>query len=220
MKTGDNIRLRTDGRYEARYIKSRDIFGKIQYGYCYGKTYEEAKEKREYQLHMLSKPKELNLLILGAGSHGSDVYEIAKSLRVFSKIAFLDDDVSKKGVIGSWSDLESFKEEFSVAIVAVGDESTRRQWMEKLITYGFIIPTLIHPSAFVPEDTKIGVGTVICARATLSAGVEIGKGCIIVTGSTVPRKTHIPNWGYFDLDRIIHYHEEYRRSNGEVDVNV
>lgn len=68
MKTGDNIRLRTDGRYEARYIKSRDDFGKPVYGYCYGKTYEEAKEKREYQLHKLNKLREMNLLILGAGS--------------------------------------------------------------------------------------------------------------------------------------------------------
>ncbi len=220
MKNGDNIRLRTDGRYEARYIKSRDESGKIQYGYCYGKTYEEAKEKREYQLHMISEPKELSLLILGAGSHGADVYEIARSLRIFSKIAFLDDDITKKNVVGKWNELESFKDVFSVAIVAVGDENTRRLWMEKLVTYGFIIPTLIHPSAFVPEDTKIGVGTVICARATLSSGVEIGKGCIVVTGSTVPRKTHIPNWGYFDLDRVIHYHEEYKKNNKEVGVNV
>ena len=28
MKKGDNIRLRADGRYEARYIKSRDENGK------------------------------------------------------------------------------------------------------------------------------------------------------------------------------------------------
>lgn len=215
MRIGDNIRLRTDGRYEARYIKSRDESGKIQYGYCYGRTYEEAKEKREYQLHMLTRPRELNLLILGAGSHGADVYEIAKSLRIFSKIAFLDDDTSKKNVIGKWSELESFKEEYSVAIVAVGDESTRRQWTEKLVAYGFIIPTLIHPSAFVPEETVIGVGTVICARVTLSSGVEIGKGCIVVTGSTVPRKTHISNWGYFDLDKVIHYYEEYKKENEE-----
>jgi len=220
MKNGDNIRLRTDGRYEARYIKGRDEAGKIQYGYCYGRTYEEAKEKREYQLHMLTRPRELNLLILGAGSHGADVYEIAKSLRIFSKIAFLDDDTSKKNVIGKWSELESFKEEYSVAIVAVGDESTRRQWMEKLVAYGFIIPTLIHPSAFVPEETVIGVGTVICARATLSSGVEIGKGCIVVTGSTVPRKTHIPNWGYFDLDKVIHYYEEYKKGNEEEQRDV
>ena len=45
MAKGENIFKRKDGRWEARYIKSRDITGKIQYGFCYGKTYREAKEK-------------------------------------------------------------------------------------------------------------------------------------------------------------------------------
>ncbi|MBE5951278.1 MAG: hypothetical protein E7260_06730 [Lachnospiraceae bacterium] len=219
MRNGDNIRLRTDGRYEARYVKSRDASGKIQYGYCYGKTYEEAKEKRDYQLQKILMPKTLKLLILGAGSHGRDVYEIAKSLRIFSTIAFLDDNLSKDGVIGKWNELEQFHEEYPVAIVAVGDEGTRRYWTEKLIANGFIIPTLIHPTAFVPEDTEIGIGTVICARSTISSGVTIGRGCIVVTGSTVPRKTKIPNWGYFDLDKMIHYREEYYLSNCEENEN-
>lgn len=215
MKTGDNIRLRADGRYEARYVKNRDASGKIQYGYCYGKTYEEAKEKRDYQLQRIVEPRELKLLILGAGSHGADVYEIAKSLRIFSKISFLDDNLSKNDVIGKWNELERFRDEYAVAIVAVGDEGTRRYWMEKLIANGFIIPTLIHPTAFVPENIEIGIGTVICARSTISSGVSIGKGCIIVTGSTIPRKTKIPNWGYFDVDRLIHYREEYYVNNHE-----
>ena len=42
---GENIFKRKDGRWEARYIRSREISGKIIYGFCYGKTYKEAKEK-------------------------------------------------------------------------------------------------------------------------------------------------------------------------------
>lgn len=45
MKKGENIFLRKDGRYEARYKKGRDESGKLIYGFCYGKTYEEAKRK-------------------------------------------------------------------------------------------------------------------------------------------------------------------------------
>lgn len=209
MKKGDNVRLRSDGRYEARYIKGRDDAGKIIYGCCYGRTYEEAVEKREFQLQKMVKPREMNLLILGAGSHGVDVYEIANSLHVFNKISFLDDDPSRESVIGKWKDAENYLDTYPLAIVAVGDEDTRRAWTEKLQTIGFIIPTLVHPTAFITEGTEIGTGTVICARATISSGVSIGKGCIITSGSTVPRKTYIPNWGYFDFDKIIHYREEY-----------
>lgn len=45
MSKGENIFKRKDGRWEARYMKGRDAAGKIQYGFCYGRTYKEAKEK-------------------------------------------------------------------------------------------------------------------------------------------------------------------------------
>ena len=45
MAKGENIFRRRDGRWEARYIRGRELSGKIKYGYCYGKTYREAKEK-------------------------------------------------------------------------------------------------------------------------------------------------------------------------------
>lgn len=47
MRTGENIFKRKDGRWEARYYKGRDASGKLLYGYCYGKTYTEAKAKAE-----------------------------------------------------------------------------------------------------------------------------------------------------------------------------
>lgn len=80
---------------------------------------------------------------------------------------------------------------------------------KKIQTIGFVIP-LVHPTVFITEGTEIGVGTVICARETISSVISIGKGCIITSGSIVPRKSYISNWGYFDFDRIIHYREEYK----------
>lgn len=44
MSKGENIFKRKDGRWEARYKKGYDETHKIIYGYCYGRTYREAKE--------------------------------------------------------------------------------------------------------------------------------------------------------------------------------
>ena len=44
-RKGENIFKRGDGRWEARYIKGHELSGKIRYGFCYGRTYKEAKEK-------------------------------------------------------------------------------------------------------------------------------------------------------------------------------
>lgn len=45
MAKGENIYKRKDGRWEARYKKGYDQNRKIKYGYCYGHSYKEAKEK-------------------------------------------------------------------------------------------------------------------------------------------------------------------------------
>ncbi len=44
-KKGENIYKRKDNRWEARYIKGYHANGTPKYGYCYGKTYREAKQK-------------------------------------------------------------------------------------------------------------------------------------------------------------------------------
>lgn len=49
-KKGENIKKRKDGRYEARYIKGKNEDGKTMWGYVYGKTYKEVKQKREMKL--------------------------------------------------------------------------------------------------------------------------------------------------------------------------
>lgn len=44
-RRGENIHKRKDGRWEGRYRRGRDDNGRIIYGFVYGKTYREAKEK-------------------------------------------------------------------------------------------------------------------------------------------------------------------------------
>ena len=44
-RRGKNIYKRKDGRWEARYIKGKDISGKAKYGYLYGKRYAEVRDK-------------------------------------------------------------------------------------------------------------------------------------------------------------------------------
>lgn len=45
MRRGENIYHRKDGRWEGRYIKGRTMIGKVRYGYVYGRTLKEVREK-------------------------------------------------------------------------------------------------------------------------------------------------------------------------------
>ena len=204
-----NIRQRKDGSFEARYKIGRNAKGRTAYASCYGKTYEEAAEKREKaleeQLIKDNPPIGMNLLILGAGSHGQEVREIAESLHLFQKIDFLDDDTNKIEAIGIWEDFEELKGSYNMAIVAVGDEHTRKLWFAKLANANFIIPTLVHPSAIVSQNAILGAGTVICARATISSGAKIGAGCIISAGTTIGRDSILDDWTHMEVGGVVHY---------------
>ena len=47
-KKGENIYKRKDGRWEGRYVKGHSDTNKTQYGYIYGYSYKEVKEKLNY----------------------------------------------------------------------------------------------------------------------------------------------------------------------------
>lgn len=205
MRRGDNIRKRADGRYEARYPKGRSPEGRLLYGCCYGRTYEEAAEKREEALRRGVRARELNLLILGAGSHGQEVWELAQRLNVFRKAAFLDDDLSKPGVLGPCAALGRWAEEYPVAVPAVGDKALRMRWLGELARAGFVLPVLVHPDATVSPSAELGYGTVVCARAAVGSGAEIGPGCIIASGATIERYAALPAGTHVDCGQVVRY---------------
>ena len=190
MREGANIRQRADGRFEARYIKGRDERGRALYGSCYGRTYEEAAGKREEALRRSVRVRELNLLILGAGSHGREVMELARSLNVFRRVGFLDDRAPE--ALGPCRAFERWEEEWPCAVAAVGDWSVRKRWLEELAGAGFVLPVLIHPSATVSPSAELGYGTVVCARAVVGPGSNIGRGCIISGGAVIDRDAEVP----------------------------
>ena len=198
VRTGPNIRKRADGRYEARYIKSRTDDGKIRYGYVYAPSYEEVKEKRNTILGLenIVKPvlRRMQILILGHGDHGATVADLCGELRIFEKISFLDDNKQADNIIGKCGDYISFVNEYPIAYPGFGNNELRKQWFEKLQSAGFIVPTLVHPTALIAPSAKIGEGTIVEARATVNSGVVIGKGCIISTNTTVDVSVSVGNY--------------------------
>ncbi|MFP7483456.1 acetyltransferase [Priestia filamentosa] len=130
------------------------------------------------------------LLILGAGGHGKVVSEIAQLMKQWDEIAFLDDreDISEVlgiSIVGKLADLPTLKSEYEYAFVAIGSNTARLKWTEKLKQHAFKIPILIHPSSTVSGKSTIGEGTVIMAGAVINTDVTIGRSCIINTASTI-----------------------------------
>lgn len=127
-----------------------------------------------------------SLLIIGAGGHGQVVKEIAEDLG-YTKIAFLDDNSPL--AIGKIDDIEKLKDEYEEAFVGIGNNAFRGKLIDRLVQAGYIVPALVHPSAYVSRTAVIEIGTVVEPKAIVNAHANVGKGCIVSVGAIVDHDT-------------------------------
>lgn len=125
-----------------------------------------------------------NLLIIGAGGHGKVVAETAECEGKWGQIAFLDDRSDLKTVlsykiIGNLADYENYRGLFQYAFVAIGNNSVRLNWLDRLLNYGYKIPVIIHPNTYVSNSSIIDAGTIVLPGAVVNTSTKISRGCII-----------------------------------------
>jgi len=123
-----------------------------------------------------------NIIIVGAGGFGREVYLWAKDS--FSKDqyrikGFLDDNPRilnnynmDIGIIGDLDGYEIKKQDRFV--FAIGDIDVKKHLVTKLKEKGAKFLTLIHPTAIVANTAKIGQGVIICPFVTVSDYVQLG----------------------------------------------
>ena len=132
-----------------------------------------------------------SLIIIGAGGHGKVVADCARVTGQFDSIRFLDGKypeflhVADWNIVGHQDDYADFNDKNTWYFVAIGSNSTRHKWQQKLLSNDHKIATLVHPNACVAQGVVIGEGTLILAGCVINILSEIGAGCIINTGATV-----------------------------------
>jgi len=197
---------RSDGRWEARYLKGYSADGKKIYSAVYAKTKAEAIKKRKELIGPAEEkqkiPTQLNLLIIGAGSHGKNVREVAESLRIFSKISFLDDKVTGDGVIGTCKEAAKFRNEYICAFVAIGDSKKRKKFAKFLKERNFLMPSIIATTATVSPKAVIGEGVAILPQSTVNEPV-IGDFCILASNSLVNNEVTLGDYSHVDCGGIV-----------------
>ncbi len=83
-------------------------------------------------------------------------------------------------------------------LVAIGGDKGkyRLEIQEYLESYGLSSLIAKHPTAFVADNAKIGVGSQILANSTVCVETIIGRGCIINTGTIIDHECNIGDGGH------------------------
>jgi len=143
----------------------------------------------------------MNLLIIGAGSPGRVVKEVAEAMNKFKKIDFLDDN--SELAIGKCDEYMSFRDEYTYAFVAFGSNEMRRKWTEKLRETGIEISTLIHPTAYVSPTADIEPGVLVLPKVALNINAVIKKESIIGMGSLIDHDVVIGDFCHINTGAIV-----------------
>ncbi len=139
------------------------------------------------------------LTLVGAGGHGRIAADLAAVLG-YGPIEFLDKnwpDMQKNEiwpVIGKPDEAALAKIAQSAAdvFVSVGDNRARQQISQILTGAGK--PCLIHPSANISPNAKIGDGTIVVAGVAVNCFATIGDGVILNTACTVDHDCRIDDF--------------------------
>lgn len=147
--------------------------------------------------------KERRLLILGAGGFGQVVKELADELGIYYGVVFLDDAVERSDVIGKLADYEKFCGEYTHALVAMGNNQLRLEWLERLEQAGYRLPVLRSPFAWVSGSAVVEKGTVVLPFAHVGAHAVVGRGCILNAGSIVDHNCTVGEGCHICLNSVV-----------------
>ena len=131
----------------------------------------------------------MKVLLLGAGGHGRVVLEACRASGL-EVIGFLDDSPGKGSVLetpvlGSLGSFEEFKRKVDGAVLGIGDNDLRNEWLDKLKVGSWHLPTVVHPFSSISPSALLGEGVVIVGGVVVNAQTKLDDGVIINTGASV-----------------------------------
>jgi len=143
------------------------------------------------------------LIIIGAGGFGREVLAWARQSlgngEEWQVKGFLDDNAEAMAglnvpapFLGRIEDHQPTPDE--VFVCAIGTPGIRRSCFERIEQRGGRFITLIHRTAIIGDEVKLGAGVILCPYAVVSGYNVLGKGVVVNMHSTVDHDACVGDW--------------------------
>lgn len=147
-----------------------------------------------------------NLIILAAGGMGRTLYDMAcESIGFGSQFTikgFIDDNLQALSSFSSYPSIIGkistyMPQENDVFVCSIGGNA-RKNCMNEIIKRGGQFITLIHKTARIGSNVKIGGGNIIGAYTSIGADAVIGNYNMIQSYTVIGHDVRIGNWNRID----------------------
>ena len=158
------------------------------------------------------------IILIGGGGHCRSVIDVIEQegrfeiAGIVDKPELLGSKILGYPVIGNDSDLESLAKKYHNALITVGQiksASLRIKLYDLAIKFGYSLPCVVSPIAYVSKHSKIGNGTIVMHNAIVNANTSIGENCIINTKAIIEHDCLISSHCHISTNTTI---------NGEVKI--
>src|SRR3990172_2782867 len=137
------------------------------------------------------------IIILGMGGHGRVCESIIKDYQLFRWLGYVD-DVRPEECLGSSQDLLKLQKKhgnFGV-FVAIGNNTAREKVMRKVKAVGITFVSIVHPTAAISANVKIGDNVFVGANVVINNASVIGNGVYINSGSIVEHDNEVGEFSH------------------------
>ncbi len=133
------------------------------------------------------------IILYGGGGFAEIAIDILKVTHAFNVTGIVDinypefKELMGIPVLGGDESLKSLYEKgyHNIFNCVNGDQIYRKPVYEKLKSYGFNLPNIVHMKAITEPSSLLGEGTIVCAGAIVGAHASIGNNCVINAGSII-----------------------------------
>lgn len=134
------------------------------------------------------------VVVYGGGGQARVLLELMDRAGICPLAGLVDDNPDLAGtkidglpVLGPIDKLSSYVRVYRIhrAVIAMGDNASRKKFADHARALGLRLPVLIHPNAYVSPSAQLGEGTVVMAGAVVSAHAKLGELCIVNTRATI-----------------------------------
>ena len=129
------------------------------------------------------------VIIIGARAFGREVCNYAREAG-FEVVGFLDDKTDALDGFVAYPPILGSVENWAVGaddryVCAVGDSSMRAKYASIIERKGGVFVSVVHPTAYVGSNVKIGYGCVVCPYAVVDCDLTMGRHVVVNTHSYV-----------------------------------
>ena len=136
----------------------------------------------------------MNLLVVGDGGHARSCIDVVEQHGVYviaGLVVKSETGLSKScgyKILGTDDQLQNLVAQYPNALIGLGQIKTpdaRIKMYDTLKDFGYHLPTIISPRAYVSPQAKVGEGVIIMPGAVVNAGAQIGDNCVINTNAVI-----------------------------------